>query len=357
MGSPNPLAFAIAREARGHTQTALAKLAGVSQATISKIEGGQQEPSPEVTDGIAHALGFPREFFDQQVDFRHLPQSFYRKRVTGIAERTKKAVGAWHNIIRMQLRTLLSATNLPALNVPLLHLDEERMRPGDAAKRVRLGWHLPRGPLENLTAAVEAAGVMVLRVQLETRRVDGFSFFEQNGELPPVMFINTDLPADRYRFTLAHELGHVVMHTHLPLAESEARDVESEADAFASELLMPEGDIRGHLSGRITVARLAELKPFWKVAMAALLYRAQQLHRVTPHQARRLWMHLRGRFGVEEPNPIEQEQPSLLRQVLALHTGTLGYSPPQLAALLRTSVDDVDRLYGIRSTGGLRVVT
>jgi Zn-dependent peptidase ImmA (M78 family) len=92
------------------------------------------------------------------------------------------------------------------------------------------------------------------------------------------------------RFTLAHELGHLVMH------RFPTENMETEANEFASTLLMPSADMRSAFLGRrVTLELLAALKPEWKVAMQALLMRATSLKCVSPNQARYLWQQISAR--------------------------------------------------------------
>ena len=51
---------------------------------------------------------------------------------------------------------------------------------------------------------------MVISVDFETPRIDAISRWMPG--LPPLFFVNKDIPKDRYRYSLTHELGHVVMH-------------------------------------------------------------------------------------------------------------------------------------------------
>src|ERR1700730_1023199 len=99
---------------------------------------------------------------------------------------------------------------------------------------LRRSWGIPNGPVENLTTAIEAAGGVVLRRSFGTSKIDAMSKWAP-GE-PPLFFINSEIPADRCRYTLAHEIGHIVMH------QVPTPDMEGEADRFAEEFLMPEKD-------------------------------------------------------------------------------------------------------------------
>ena len=91
--------------------------------------------------------------------------------------------------------------------------------------------------------------------------------------------MNRNQPADRQRFSLGHELGHIVMHR-VP-----SPTMEDEANAFASALLMPTQEVRPYLSGRLTIQKLASLKPVWRVSMQALLYRARAIGTITANQS------------------------------------------------------------------------
>uniref|UniRef100_UPI000A5CA4A8 ImmA/IrrE family metallo-endopeptidase n=1 Tax=Vibrio campbellii TaxID=680 RepID=UPI000A5CA4A8 len=65
-----------------------------------------------------------------------------------------------------------------------------------------------------------------------SQRIDG---------MPVLFFVNVNAPADRLRHTLAHELGHMVLHT-ITFADDD--EMEQEADAFAGAFLVPADEIR-----------------------------------------------------------------------------------------------------------------
>lgn len=63
---------------------------------------------------------------------------------------------------------------------------------------------------------------------------DGFSYIESYGPRWHIIY-NFDALGERAGFTLAHEIGHIVLGHKVPSLEAEA-----EADAFAQQLLVPE---------------------------------------------------------------------------------------------------------------------
>ena len=83
--------------------------------------------------------------------------------------------------------------------------------------------------------------------------------------------LNRNHPADRMRFTLAHELGHIVMHRFPTI------NMEREADEFAACLLVPTNDIKTYFfaARKVDLRLLAALKPEWRVSMASLLFAAK----------------------------------------------------------------------------------
>ena len=113
--------------------------------------------------------------------------------------------------------------------------------PAAVARLVRGTWLMPPGPVRNVTESIEEAGGMVVFSDFGTRQIDAISEWVPGSR--PLFLINSNasIPWDRMRLTLAHELGHVLMHT-FP-----SPTMEEEANAFAAELLMPRKEIKPYL--------------------------------------------------------------------------------------------------------------
>jgi Zn-dependent peptidase ImmA (M78 family) len=175
---------------------------------------------------------------------------------------------------------------------------------------------------------VEDAGGIVIQCYFGTDKVDALS--QSLPGSPPIFLINTAIPTDRMRFTLAHEIGHIFMHG-LPTQEG---NVERQADQFAAEFLMPESQIRPHFSF-VNLQKLASMKPYWRVSMNALLYRAAEIGAIDSRRKSYLWM-LMGQSGYRktEPVPIPPEEPLALSELLNLHTDRLGYKQSEIDCLL-----------------------
>ena len=323
----NPAMITVAREARRMTQGELAGTLGVSQGKVSKWEAGLLGVSDEDLDALSRALRFRRTFFFQDGPVYGVGSScLYHRKRQSLQVSDYRTLLALMNIFRLQCVSLLRGIEIDSrLQVPRLDIADFDGSAEDVARLVRGMWQLPSGPIANLTGLIESAGGIVIAFNFKTDKLDAVSQWPAGG--PPLFFANGGVPSDRLRYTLAHELGHVVMHT-VPTS-----DLEAEADRFAAEFLMPAKDIAHELT-RFSLEKAFALKTRWRVSAAALIRRARDLGKITPTQYRRMFTRL-GSLGYRrvEPNPIELEVPQTLRRLLDVHTKEHGYSIAELAAL------------------------
>ena len=338
----NPQMVTLARESRGLTQSELASRMGDRQAKVSKIESGLIGVTPDTLRSLSAAVDYPEEFFYQRDELHGIDTSvlFHRRRQT-ISSRLLAKIHAAVNLRRIHAQRFLKAVDLePAKPFPRFDIVEFEGDPAAVAQAVRATWVLPRGPVANVTKAIEDAGGIVVKCDFETRMIDAVSQWIVG--YPPMFFVSDAIPGDRLRWTLAHEIGHVVMH------RTVSSDIEEEADAFASSLLMPADEIRPYFVGGVAAGKLAELKPYWKVSMASLLKRAADLGVVGERQARYLWMQF-GKAGYRTREPeyldVPIEEPRIMRQLVSFHTENLGFSTKDLASLLNLGEEEIRERY------------
>ena len=352
MDSVNPLMMVTARESRGYTQAELSNSLNIVQGTLSKAEHGQIEPSRELIEALAEFLRYPIGLFYEAESFWQLPVTFYRKRVR-IAAKTVKATRANLNLVRMHLQTLLRSADVPDTNFARVDLREWNGDVEGVAKETRIKWNIPPGPIDNLTRLLEDAGVLIKPTDFGTTKIDGLSI--DPADLPPTILMNRRLSGDRWRFTLAHEFAHILFHHHLP-AFADGPEIESQANRYASELLMPTNDIKSHLS-RPDLKKLAGLKLHWKVSMQSLIEKAFALKRISLRQRQILWAQM-GKLGyrLSEPFPIPKEEPTLLHDLICFHLQELGYTEKQLANMLYLTGVEFRNEYMRTKSPDLRVV-
>jgi Zn-dependent peptidase ImmA (M78 family)/transcriptional regulator with XRE-family HTH domain len=347
----------IARQFRGFNQKDLAEALSLEPSSISRAENEVTPPGEPMVARIADFLRFPISFFHQPDRIYGMPISahpMWRKRKS-VAQRDTDQILAEINIRILHLRRLLRSLEFsPQLPLPRYEVEDYGGDIEEIAIMVRRTWMLPAGPLANLTAVIEMAGVFVFYIDLERSDVDGLTM--RPPGLPPCIFLNRALSADRMRFTLAHELAHIILHK-FPVPE-----MEDEANHFAGALLVPHKDVHSYFSGqKIDLRLLARLKPQWRVSMQNLLYRAKALEYLSEEQAKYLWRqfsHLKMR--IREPAELDfaPEEPTLVPRLFSLHQTNLKYNMEDMQSMLCMYVDDIRDLYGIRdSKPTLRIVT
>jgi Zn-dependent peptidase ImmA (M78 family)/DNA-binding XRE family transcriptional regulator len=334
----NPDMLRLARDAREATQGDLAQMSGVTQALISKIENGLGQPSSEVAEKIATALRFPLAFFLQEERAIGFPPFHFRKRVR-LAKGALGRINASINIRRQHIIKLLRSYEASIEKpIPQIDLDHTGLTPERAAQRLREYWLLPRGPVDNLVGIIERAGGIVILAKFGTDLLDAVSFRSEG--LPPLFFMNREVPGDRFRFSLAHELGHIVMHT----VPGDDHAMEKEADRFAAAFLMPAADIRPYLQ-TVKINSLGRVKAYWKVSIKALIKRSHDLKLVTDNYYKVLNIQYNKAFSLGEDLPLPIEQPSTVETAIRHHMHDLKYSLEDLATLLCLTEDDVRLVY------------
>jgi Zn-dependent peptidase ImmA (M78 family)/transcriptional regulator with XRE-family HTH domain len=322
----------LARESRSLTQkqvaAAMRELDGpgtkVSQAYVSRAETGQLAVTAERLELYAHALDYPIELLClSEQEFGAGAGLIHHRRKQAASAGDLRRIHALLNLTRVQLRALLPGAPRPTgAGIPQIAVDDHTT-PADAARWLRREWAVPAGPLESMVALVENAGALVAARELvppapldsgaSSVPVDAVSCTPPREE--PLVLLNVGTPAERQRFTLAHELGHMVMH------QVPHPDQEKQANSFAAELLMPARDIRPDLaSGPVTLPRLLELKKHWTVSMWALLRRAHTLGVLSDWQYRSLAVEMSSLgYRTAEPGELDIETPTVVTSLITWH--------------------------------------
>jgi Zn-dependent peptidase ImmA (M78 family) len=236
-----------------------------------------------------------------------------------------------------------------------MDLEEYGNKVEEIAQLTRAAWNLAPGPVANLVRSVENAGGIVIRFDFGTSKMFGLS--EWNPPAPPMFFLNEnqEITADRDRFTLAHEIGHILLHA-MPNP-----NMEKEANRFASEFLMPAKEIRPHLNPPIKLHSVARLKPFWKVSMAALIEQAHNLGVMNNNQHVYLRIQLQKMgYGHREPAELDipREKPSLLVEIIQAHVNQLGFGHSDIAQMVNMMPSEFKSFYQLDTAqyGGFRLV-
>lgn len=347
----------LARESRGMTQAELAQVmtrqsgTAVSQGYISKAEAGRLEVTGPRLAAYAEALRYPAAVLraDPELHGVGVGLVHHRKRAS-LGAPALRRIHAELALARMQTRALLTLAGGKHHHRFHRIMVDDFDTAADAATELRREWELAPGAVPQVIPLIEAAGGVVLVRDLGTRELDAVTQWIEGG--PPLFLINAHAPADRFRFSLAHELGHVIMHREPGVTAVQER----QADEFASELLLPADTVRIDLrQGRLDLARLLDLKHHWGVSMAALLRRAATLGVISDWQHRNLMIEMSALgYRTQEPGDLIREYPRFVPGLIAQLRDERGYSPEQLADAAGLLPDEFARLYveNNNSTGG-----
>lgn len=306
----NPARLQLARKRRAMTMKELANRCDVSTRTVSSWETGAVEPKADHCRRLAEVLRLPPSFFElddpaeleaENVSFRALSAMTARERDQALAA----------GVLAFELDKWLSDRfQGPPVDVP----DLPDCSPESAAEQVRAGWNLGDRPIAAMIALLESRGVKVYSLVQGTRRLDAYATWQDHV---PFAFLNTEKSAERGRFDLAHELGHLVMHKGLQTVKN--RKYETEADRFAGAFLLPASAILARTPRRTTLDLVMQEKHKWGVPAMAYVYRLHELHLLSDWHYRSYSIELTKQgYRLEEPDGKQPESSLLLAKIFGL---------------------------------------
>jgi len=266
-----------ARLAAGLTQDEVVKRldsAGlkITKAALSKYEKGKSEPKQSVLVLLGRVLGAKPSYFltepvlrvewlafRKQTSLRKGKQEQIKAFVEGVVEKQSRFECVFYPKQR---------SAFPKPTVAAAPQDAEVI-----SQRLRKAWKLDDAPIDSLVEMVEDKGGFVVEYPESGIQFDGLSG-RANGR--PVVVVNTETSVDRYRYNVAHELGHLMMSC----PDLTSKKEEGLAHRFAAALLVPAdvakrelGEKRRHLS----FAELGVLKEKFGLSMQAWVRRARDL--------------------------------------------------------------------------------
>lgn len=275
------------------------------------IENGRYEADLGVLRALAEAL-------DCEPSYLSRPDGeavFDKPKLRAYADAPQRAVDqtTFDSITAVEV---IRATGLRPLELRLPvydgdHNDDDGIDRVAADVRTAAGVE-PDSVVKNVIRAAERLGCVVLPLDGELGRhwgmsltVDGIPVIRVTR---PSLDPEFDIPGDRQRFTVAHELGHLVLHagSGQPVSPSEAARLEREANRFAAAFLVPGdvalADLERH-GGRVTLGTLSTLKQKWGYSIKAFVFRFRELGVIDDGQARSLYKQISARrWNKDEPH-------------------------------------------------------
>ena len=333
-----------ARKMAGLSLDALAQKAGaiVTKQAISKYEKGKINPGSDVLLALANALGVKVDFFFRAsdiavegIEFRkrsRLP----KKEEDRIKYQTIEFVRKYLEVEEI-LDVKPSFKNPVSTNQIKSYEDIE-----NAAAEIRKKWKLGNGPIPNLIELLEDKGFKIFEVEAD-QQFDGLSGFVE-GKRIPVIAVYKNSEAVRKRFTVAHELGHLL----LDFSGSKGESHEKLCHAFAGALLLPREVMFEELRekrSRVTEWELIKIKGLYGVSMQAIMARAFHLKIISENVYRQfnIFVNKNG-WRKSEPGEYEgSEEANRFKQLVMYAVAERIISFSKGAELFNQSLNDFEK--------------
>lgn len=282
-----------AREARAMSMEDLAEDVGITRQSVSKYERGIVSPSPETLQAISFSLGFPPEFFYKAEKNSNAGSSplFFRSK-SNIAKKIKNACKyqvKWTDEIKKQLEVYVDFVQR---DIPTIDIDYEDLTFEDIeelALTIRKDWQLNDDPISDLIGLLENRGVIVTQFAENNfcafKGIDAFSCWRDGT--PYILYHATQKSAVRTRFSILHELGHLIMHSSIAEDDSIKKEIvdlaDMQADRFAAAFLLPATSFPKDIRST-SLASLEIVKRKWGAAMSTIIKRCETLEVLTENQ-------------------------------------------------------------------------
>lgn len=271
-----------ARTARGLTQEALAQAVGLSRSGYRNMERGRTLPRSQSLHDLARALDVPlgqllrAERKLERVRLRSRKCMKIRDSILDRVDRWLADFASLEEALGEQSRSVLAE----------IHRSTDQKGPEALAAATRQVLRLgAEEPIRDICGLLEdRGGVKVLSLQdVATDTFFGLAVGEEDGG--PAVVVNAweRITVERWIFTAAHELGHLVLHTEAfeVDATDEEPEEEKEADRFATFFLMPDAAFRREWEGSAGgpfLQRVLKVKRIFHVSYATVLYRLGHTH-------------------------------------------------------------------------------
>ena len=321
------------RHLLGISQDQLADAAGVSQALISAVESGNRQATEDLIAAVQTATATPRSFFDVAPMDLSTGTLRFRKLTNAKRSDTRRT----ETLVQEAYRIAGDLLRGESYRLPSLPQTTETVLSDDVIEGLAVETRDALGidadaPVVHVTRLLERGGIAVAPLVLPGADVHpddavghfGASLWASPAEHPLVGYFPTGA-GDRQRFTLAHELGHLVLH----LGRPRTTDPELEAHRFAGAFLLPRERMNEALGGGVsplTLRDLAQMKARWGVSIQAIIMRGSHLGLIDSARKVSLYKQLSARgWRRYEPVSVAHEKPELLRTLLERRYGPNPY--------------------------------
>jgi Zn-dependent peptidase ImmA (M78 family)/DNA-binding XRE family transcriptional regulator len=320
--------------------------AAVTKQSLSKYEVGAMKPSSDVLLTVSKILNVKPEYLLRK-DQVHLGEISFRKKADlskkdeeAVIEKARDYVERYLEIehILGQADTFIN----PLKNDKIVSKEQVEK----AAYKLRKEWDLGSNPIANLVEMLELKGIKILLLD-NVDQLDGFAAYTSSG-IPIVVINSREKPIERIRFTVIHELAHLLLDFSNEI-KADIRQLEKLCHYFASCFLIPSEMLVKLIGGQhrtyISIKELIDIKEYYGISIRAILHRLAELAVINENYYQRWVVYLSKTYGGKsEPGQYKgDEKLKQFEQLVnrALSEGAISIS--KAAALCNTNVNELRR--------------
>lgn len=259
-----------ARLINGMAQQDLADIIGVSKQMICKYEKGESIPSSPVLIKLGKALNVKMDYFFRANTIELGTVNFRKKSNFSI-----KKQQALKELIKLQLESYIEIEELLQIDYTFYNpiASRELRTLADVEELVlelRNQWEIGLDPIHNIIQLLEDKEIKVIEIDEAENLFDGLATVVNDKF--PVIVINKNFNVERKRFTLLHELGHLLLN--LPVDDT--KEEELFCNRFAAEFLFPQKSVIkefGIKRDSLSLNELIEVQKKYGISIPAIIYR------------------------------------------------------------------------------------
>lgn len=289
----------------------------VSRQALHRYEKGEVIPDSDMINLLSDTLKVRPDYFFRDtkveigpVEYRKLKR-LPAKEEAKVVEQTREYLSRY-----LELEEIIGLKNSfvnPLFSYKSVTTYEEV---NGAANKLRLDWELGTDPIYNIVELLEDRHIKVVNIDADLA-FDGLQTWV-NETIPVVAYNGRKLQkSDRIRFTLLHELAHLL------LGFGDVTDGQKEklCHQFAGAMLLPEKTIKQELGdsrNRLYVPELGNIKKQYGISLAAIVMRAQICGIINENYTKQFFFMINQMgWKMDEPYPYEGvEQSNRFDQLL-----------------------------------------
>ena len=318
----------------------------VSAQALGKYERDEMLPSSTVLIALAKALGVSESYLLSTGQLELADVAFRKRKLTSARDEAVLRAQVLNRVEKyLQIEDILATASTewkpPAgFPHPVSSVEQAEL----AADGLRNAWGLGQDPIPRLAEFLEEQGIKVLSLDGLADTISGMTarIERGSGRFVPMIVINKQHPGERQRFTLAHELGHLVLE---PIGDL---DIDKAADRFAGAFLVPAPMLRAEVGARrheIPLGELLSLKKLFLASMQCVLYRLKDLEIINQSLCSAVFVRM-SKLGwrMKEPEPLPPEETQRFKRLVFRSMAEELISESKAAELLDVTVRELSNM-------------